>query len=101
MKKKQACLVLLGLNPPAQTPFSWICCEEEELPVWEMCSSQCSSLPFKENRLGLIANHDTGLAMHECRCRSVLASQYSVLGWSVERFVFVVLRDNGVVATLH
>ena len=48
-EKKQACLVLLKLNPPAQRPFSRIDLQLEELPVWTMLSLQLNGISIQES----------------------------------------------------
>ena len=49
-EKKQACLVLLKLNPPADGTFSKIALQLEELPVCSVCPFQLSGISFKEKK---------------------------------------------------
>ena len=47
---KEACLVLLKLNPLAHRLFYRIDLQLEELPVWNMCSFQFICIHVKENK---------------------------------------------------
>ena len=85
-EKKQACLVLLRLKPPAHRPFTMMDLYLEELPVWHVCSFQFKGICFKEIWFGLIATPWL------CPCNARLyrivpfwSARYSMLGLSAER----------------